>query len=298
MPERSLDGASGSRPGLRYTLLALLFTFLWAAAFVAVKVGLYSSPPFFLMASRFLVAGVLLLAFGRLRGQTLPGSLGYWGALVVLGLLNYAIYLGLTAVALRHLSAGTGAVLASTNPLILAVVAAVFLKERLTSWKVVGLLTSFGGVVWVMRNRMGGDDRPESMALILLAIAFLVTGTILFKRWGLTENLLVVNGGQLLAAGVALMIPSLLLEPVGSVRFTPSFLAAWGFLILGVSCAGMWIWFWLLSHGDASKASAYFFLNPILGLFLGALLMGEPLHPLDFAGSAAVAVGIYLVQRS
>ena len=76
MPERSLDGASGSRPGLRYTLLALLFTFLWAAAFVAVKVGLYSSPPFFLMASRFLVAGVLLLAFGRLRGQTLPGSLG------------------------------------------------------------------------------------------------------------------------------------------------------------------------------------------------------------------------------
>ncbi len=64
MPDHSIRGARAPAPGLRYTLLALLFTFLWAAAFVAVKVGLYSSPPFFLMASRFLVAGVLLLAFG------------------------------------------------------------------------------------------------------------------------------------------------------------------------------------------------------------------------------------------
>ena len=104
--------------------------------------------------------------------------------------------------------------------------------------------------------------------------------------------------GGLLAAGVALFLPSLALEPIGTVRFTPSFLAAQAFLILGVSCLGMLIWFWLLRHGDASRASAYFFLNPVLGLFLGALLLGEPLRVQDFAGSAAVAIGIYLVQRA
>ncbi len=59
----------------------------------------------------------------------------------------------------------------------------------------------------------------------------------------------------------------------------------------------MWTWFWLLTHGDATRASAYFFLNPIFGLFIGALLLGEPLGPVDFVGSAAVALGIYLVQR-
>ena len=297
-PRGEARGLAAAPPGtLRYTLLALLFTLLWATAFVAVKVALRSSPPFFLMASRFVVAGALLLAYGRLRGQNLPDTPGYWARLAVLGLLNYALYLGLTAVALRHLSVGTGAVLASTNPLLLAVVAAWLLKERLTPWRVTGLLTSFAGVVWIMRHRMGDEDRPGSMALIMLAIALLVAGTILFKRWRLTQNLVVVNGVQLLVAGAALGVPSLLFEPVGSVRLTASFLGAQAFLIFGVSCAGMGIWFWLLSHGDAARASAYFFLNPVLGLFLGALLIGEPLYPLDFAGSAAVALGIYLVQR-
>jgi drug/metabolite transporter (DMT)-like permease len=60
----------------------------------------------------------------------------------------------------------------------------------------------------------------------------------------------------------------------------------------------MLIWFWLLAHGDATRASAYFFLNPVLGLFMGALVLGEPLRGADFAGAAAVALGIWLVQRA
>ena len=283
---------------LRYTLLALLFTFLWASAFVAVKIGLRSSPPLFLMASRFLVAAPLLLGYGRLRGQALPASWRAWAPLAALGLLFYALYLGLTAIALRHLSAGTGAVMASTNPLLVAMAAAWLLRERLTASRVFGMLLSFGGVVWIMRQRMGEQDRPESMALIMLAIVCHVTGTILFKRWRITQGLLVANGGQLLAAGVALLIPSLLWEPIGSVRLDTPFLGAQAFLIFAQSCGGNWIWLWLLSHGDATRASAYFFLSPVLGLFLGALFLAEPLDPLDFLGAAAVALGIYLVQRS
>jgi drug/metabolite transporter (DMT)-like permease len=84
---------------------------------------------------------------------------------------------------------------------------------------------------------------------------------------------------------------------VGDLRLTGTFVGAWLYLITGVSWLGMWIWFWLLRHGDATRASAYFFLNPIFGLFFGALLLGEPLGPVDFVGSAAVGFGIYLVQR-
>ena len=283
---------------MRYTLLAVLFSLLWASAFIGVKVALQSSPPLFLMAFRFLVAGGLLLTYARLRGRRLPRTRAEWGPLVALGLLNTALYLGLSSIALQHLSAGTGAVLASTNPLLLALVAAWLLGERLTAAKIAGLLLSFTGVVWIMRARMGDADRPEAMGLAMLAIGFLVTGTLVFKKLRVAQDLLVVNGAQLLAAGVALFLPSLALEPIGTVRFTPSFLAAQAFLILGVSCLGMLIWFWLLRHGDASRASAYFFLNPVLGLFLGALLLGEPLRVQDFAGSAAVAIGIYLVQRA
>ena len=282
---------------VRYTALALLFSLLWASAFIAVKVGLRDSPPLFLMASRFLVAGALLLVFARARGHSLPTAAG-WRVIITLGVLNYALYLGLTATALRHLSAGMGAVLASTNPLLLALVAPWLLGERLTATKVGGLLMSFAGVTWVMWSRLGDDNRPGAMALTGLAIISLVAGTLVFKRLRPAPDLLVLNAGQLLTAGVVLAGPCLAWEPLVSVRLTPSFLAAQAYLIVGISWIAMLIWFWLLTHGDATRASAFFFLNPILGLFLGALLLGEPLTAVDFAGSAAVAVGIYLVQRA
>lgn len=283
--------------GVRYTLLALVFCHLWSGAFVAVKVGLVSSPPLFLMASRFVVAGAVLLVWARLTGRPMPARRDEWGRIAVLGLLNNAIYLGLTAIALRDLSAGMGAILASTNPLMLALVAPWFVGERWTGRKVAGLLIAFGGVVWVMSSRVGPDNRPGAMALLVLSITFLVAGTILFKRIRPDQDLIVLNAGQLFVAGVVLIVPSVLLEPLGSVRLTPSFVATQVYLIAGVSWVGMGIWFWLLRHGDATRASAWFFLNPVIGVFLGAALLGEPLRAQDFIGAATVALGIHFVQR-
>ena len=280
----------------RYTALAVLFSLLWSSAFAVVKIGLRDAPPLLLMSSRFLVAGAVLLVFAVLRGRPLPAA-REWPLIVLLGALNYSLYLGLTATALRHLSAGMGAVLASLNPLLLAVVAPWALGERLTPTKVVGLLTGFISVTWVMWSRVGGDNRPDAIALVACAIVCLVAATLIFKRSETRRDLVVFNGGQLLSAGLLLIGPSLAWEPIGDLHITASFVAAWIYLIVAVSWAGMWTWFWLLDHGDATRASAYFFLNPIFGLFFGALLLGEPLGVTDFAGTVAVAIGIYLVQR-
>lgn len=269
---------------------------MWSSAFAVVKIALRDAPPLFLMWSRFVVAGALLLAFAAARGRRLPRA-GEWPLIVVLGTLNYSLYLGLTATGLRHLSAGMAAVLASLNPLLLAVVAPWVLGERLTATKVAGLLTGFVSVTWVMWRRLGDDNRPDGIALVAGAVVCLVGATLLFKRLGAERDLTVLNGGQLLAAGIVLAIPSLAWEPVADVRVTPAFVGAWIYLIVGVSWLGMSTWFWLLRHGDATRASAYFFLNPIFGLFFGALLLGEPLGVVDFVGAAAVGCGIYLVQR-
>lgn len=281
----------------RYTLLALLFSLLWASGFVAIKIALRDSPPLLLMASRFLVAGAGLLGWAGLRGLALPRTWAGWRPIAVLGLLNNGLYLGLTSLLLVHLSAGMGAVLASTNPLMLAILAPWFLDERLTGRKALGLGVSYAGVAWVMGSRIGHDD-PASMVAWLGCILFLVTATILFKRWRLAHDLVVINGGQLLAAGLALAGPSLAWESMGSVRLTPALLLCQGWLIVGVSIGAMMLWLWLLEHGDASRASAWFFLNPVLGLFLAAVVLGEPLRVEDFLGSAVVGAGIYLVQRA
>ena len=224
-----------------YTLLALLFSFLWASAFIAIKFGLHSSPPLFLMGFRFLVAGFTLLVFAQIRGHPLPDLRRDWLRLAVLGLLNNAAYLGLSALALRHLSGGMGAVLASTNPLMLAAVSTFFLKERLGLTKVMGLTLAFLSVVAIMYSRLGTGDDPRSMALLLLANTFLVIGTVLFKHWSLSQNLTVINGTQLLIASLVLLLSSVFCEPIASIRWNLNFLGAITYLSFAVSCGAMMI---------------------------------------------------------
>ena len=122
------EGHASLGAGRLYTPLALAFSFLWASAFIAVKTALARSPPLFLMGFRFAIAGGPL-------GCSPPCAAGVparpsWARLSALGLLNHAIYLGLSAIALDSLAGSTGSILASTNPLMVALAAAVVLGER------------------------------------------------------------------------------------------------------------------------------------------------------------------------
>lgn len=282
---------------MKYTLLAILFSLLWASAFVVVKIGLKSSPPLFLMGSRFLLAGAVLLGWAWVRNLPRPAGREWW-RLAVLGLLNNAIYLGLSGIALGHVSAGMGAIIASTNPLMLALVAPWLLKERITAVRAIGLILSFTSVSAIMYARTGGKlDDPAFMFLQLFANAVLVAGTVLFKRWAPQAHLVQVNGVQLVSAVVALLVPSLLLEPVSTVRPDLNYFGSMLYLAFAVSCGAMLIWFYLLRNGEAARANSFFFLNPVFGIFLGRVLLGEPLQPFDLIGTTGVALGIWLVQR-
>ncbi len=282
----------------RYTAVALLFCVLWASGLSGLKVALRYAPPLMLMWTRFLIGGAVLLIYARLRGRPVPSRWREWRMPLVLGLLNIAVYLGVTSILMEHLSAGMGAVLASTNPLMLALVAPWLLGERTTRGKVAGLALSYAGVAWAMWGRRGDHDAPWAMAAWLGCIAFLVAGTILFKRWTPSHDLVVVNACQLLTGGLALIAPAFLLERADAIHVTPTLLVAQAHLILAISIGAMGLWLWLLRHGDATRASAWFFLNPVLGVLIGAVVVGEPLRAPDFLAAGVVGAGIAIVQRS
>jgi drug/metabolite transporter (DMT)-like permease len=282
----------------RYTALTVAFSCIWVSAFVALKIALRDAPPLTLMCSRFFVAGMALLLLARVRGASFPRGWRAWVPIAVLGLLMQGIYFGLTSIAINHLSAGLSAVFASTNPVILAMVAPWFLGERLTLARAAGIAVSFAGVVWLMAGRLGAANAPWAAALFFACVCFFVAATILFKRWDLPYDRVLLNGGQLLTGGLVLLVPTLLTERLDAIRFTPSMLAAQVYLTVVVSCLAMLVWLWLLDHGDATSASVFFFLNPVWGLILGALLLGEPLHASELAGGVAVGLGVWMVQRA
>src|SRR3954464_4975345 len=131
-----------------------LFCLLWSFAFVAGKIGVTDCPPLILLAARFSLAGVLILAISAVRRD--PWSLSWRdaGVFAVLGVANNALYLGLGYTGLQTVSAGLGGLIVSANPVFTAVLAAAFLDEALSWRKVMGLLLGIAGVGFIVWHRM------------------------------------------------------------------------------------------------------------------------------------------------
>jgi len=280
------------------TALAILYVFLWASAFVPSRVLSTSGPPLWILVVRFGVAGGLLLLGTRAAGIRLPARRGQWVQLALLGLTGNALYLGLNYTALRHLSSGMGAIIASTNPLLLALIAPRLLGEPITPRKLTGMLLGFSGVVVSMHARAGTQAaRPQDVLLSLAGVAAAVASTVIFKRMKDAPHPLMVNAVQLASASVLLVPAALFFEGAPRVSFPAPVVVSLVWLVLVMSIGASLLWFWLLSHGDASRVSAFYFLTPAFGLLLGALLLGERLTMLDGVGLAVIALGLVLVTR-
>ncbi len=277
---------------------ASLYIFLWASAFVPSRILAHAGAPLTILWMRFLLAGGLLFLGARAFGLSVPGDRGTWVRLLLLGTLGNAMYLGLNYEALRHLSAGMGSIVASTNPLILALLAPWLLREPLTVRKLTGLLLGFAGVLLAMHTRATTQEaRPVDVLMSAAGVLSFVFSNILYKRMHIRPHPVVLNAAQLLLAGVVLVPPALLLEGAPHVRWTPEVIWSLAFLVVVLSIGASMLWFWILHHGEASRVSAYFFLTPVFGLLLGALLLGEPLARLDIAALGVIAFGLWLVTR-
>ncbi|AWK87960.1 EamA/RhaT family transporter [Azospirillum thermophilum] len=290
VPARRAEGAP----------LGLLVPFClgWSSAFAVGKIGLADAPPLLFLAVRFLLAGVILTVaaggLGHLRRLDRRG----WLLLAGLGVVNTALYLGLSFSAMKSASSGMVAIIVSAAPVLTAVASAFFLGETLTLRKAAGLGLGVLGVGLIVRGRLGGGvDDPLGILLALGSVAALSAGALLYKRFAPAAGLVVNGGVQTLAGGLALLPVALLLEDPVSVTPTVSLALSMAYMVLAVSIGSHLLWFALLARTSATVASAYHFLMPPLGLAFGWLLLGETVQPWDLIGILPVAAGIWLVTR-
>jgi drug/metabolite transporter (DMT)-like permease len=275
------------------------FVVLWSSAFAVAKVALADCPPLLLLMARFLLAGAIIL--GAVAVMRTPWRLSRrdLAALALLGVANNALYLGLNYVGMRSISAGLSALIVSANPVLTAVLAAAVLGERMTWRKAAGLVLGLAGVAFIVQNRIaGGADSAAGIALTVTALVAMVGGTILFKRLKPQGSLMIGNGVQNLAGGLALVPFAFTLESVGDVVPSWRLVLALAYLVLVVSLLAFLLWFHLLTVSGATAASAYHFLMPPLGVLFGWLLLDERVAWPDLLGIVPVVIGIYLVTRT
>ena len=291
----------------RHLIQLLVLAALWGASFLFIRVGVAEFGVAPLMALRVSIGALLLVgmlvargapatAFATLRARALP--------LFIVGVLNSAAPFCLLAFAELTLSAGTSSVINATTPLWGALVAYVWLGDRLTLLRMLGMALGFAGVVTLVWDQIatahGAAAVPvEAHGATALAAAAALGAALLYgiaanytKRRLSGVDALTLATGSMIGSSVALVPFAIATWPA-----TPVSASAWAAVLsLGVACTGIayFIYFHLLSVAGPARAMTVTFIIPVFGILWGMLFLNETVSLVMLEGCAIVLVGTAL----
>ncbi|WP_371156140.1 DMT family transporter [Jannaschia sp. 2305UL9-9] len=282
---------------MRALLYGLLFALMWSSAFTSARIIVAEAPPILSLSLRFAMSGCLGIVIAYAIGQRMRLTRGQWQAVVVFGICQNALYLGLNFVAMQWIEASLAAIIASCLPLLVALANWVVFREGTRLFGVLGLLAGTAGVVLIMGTRVQDGADPTGILLCILGVIALTIATLSVRGASGGGNLLMVVGLQMLVGSAALLPVGLMFE-VWDVTWTPRLIGALAYTTLVPGLAATWIWFLLVARIGATPAATFHFLNPFFGVVIAWALLGEGLGPLDVIGVVVVTLGILAVQIS
>ena len=277
--------------------MGLAFAFMWSSAFTSARIIVVDAPPITALAIRFVISGLLAIVIARAMGQTWQLNRAQKKSTLVFGVCQNAIYLGAYFVAMQTVEASLAAIIASTMPLLVALLGWLAFGDRVRPLGLAGLVAGLIGVAIIMGTRLGGGADPYGVALCLIGVAALAIATLSVRGASSGGNVLMIVGLQMLVGAAALAVVALLTED-WQVNWTWRLIAAFAYTTLVPGLAATWVWFTLINRIGAVKAATFHFLNPFFGVAIAALLLGEALGPLDILGVVIIAAGILAVQIS
>ena len=283
---------------VKVIIAGICFAILWASASSATKLALQSAQPFVIAVSRFLIAGVTMLFIAHIILKERIPRKEEWNQIAVYALLNVSIYLGLYVIAMQNVSAGLGSLSTGTNPVMISIIAAIWLGQPLKQATIISLFLCTTGIIVAAYPLLKNSyATPAGLLILFISMLSYSTGAVYFskKKWhGL--HMMVINGWQTLFGGIFLA-PFLLayykadkniydLKSVGGVLW----------LAFPVSIGAVQLWLYLLRDNPV-KASFWLFLCPIFGFIMAAIILKEPISMFTFVGVALVISGLYIVQK-
>ena len=277
----------------------LVVTLLWAICFPFIVTGLPDAPPLLFAALRaFLASGILFAVYmvKRVREPYLF-NLQDTGQLGLIGLSYTAMGFGGMFLGAGHLSPGLATVLASTQPLIAAAIAAGWLGESLKAKGIVGLAIGFLGVALLSWPGFGDDNNGYLWGItwVLMAAIGTAIGNILLKKdaGGAIAAPMAI---QLLIGGTILLLASAMAGERWDVGWTLRFTGSLLILSALATAAMIFLWFGLLARAPLNKLNVFSFLTPVFGLLIGFLFFEERLRLVQVLGILVVLCGIALMQ--
>ena len=282
---------------IRALIMGLAFAFMWSSAFTSARIIVQDASPLAALSVRFFLSGLIGVAIALALRQSWRLTRVQWVSVLVFGLCQNALYLGLNFVAMQTVEASLASIIASTMPLIVAAAAWAVLRESLPVVGVLGLIMGIGGVVLIMGARLGGSADPFGIVLCIIGALALSVATLVMRSASSGGNLMMIVGLQMFVGAIILAAASVALE---TVFVTPSLRLglAFAYTTLVPGLLATIVWFALVERIGALRASTFHFLNPFFGVAVAAVILGEALRLTDILGVCIIGFGILLVQTS
>jgi drug/metabolite transporter (DMT)-like permease len=281
----------------------LVYAF-WGSTYLAIDIAVEHIPPALMCATRFTIAGVIMLGYCVLRKENIRFSarkllqLAIIGNLLLMGgnlTLSYAE---------QYIPSGLAALLVASIPLWFIVLDSLILgHQHIPPRGIIGLALGFAGtlvLLWPQLSATGQIGRRQlfwSLALIAGALSW-AFGSVLSKKWQSGPPTFAATAWQVFFAGMGNSVFALLDHDTARVIWTPRGIGAIAYLVVCGSLIGYTAYIYILSHAPTAKVSTYAYVNPIVAVFLGWLILHETVDRFVLAGSAIIIASVILVTSA
>jgi drug/metabolite transporter (DMT)-like permease len=276
---------------------------VWGSTYLAIRYVVETMPPLLAGGVRFIVAGAIMQLVLMIR-RGFKGVSVSPKEVLACALVGGALLFGgngLVMVAEQSIPSGLAALVVAAVPLWVVVLRAIF-KDRVPRATLISVVIGFIGVgVLVLPGSGGSDASTAGVLTVVLASAFWASGSFFSKRLPLPEDPFISTTIQMLCGGLIMLAVGLVAGEGGRVNFdamSTSSIIALVYLVFAGSLLAFTAYTWLLQHAPISKVATYAYVNPVVAIFLGWLLLSEPVT-LAIAIGATIIVGsvAYIVRH-
>jgi drug/metabolite transporter (DMT)-like permease len=300
MPTDRRDQPARPRPQVTVWVALLAVYLVWGSTYLAIRVAVETMPPFFMGSVRFVASGLLIAVACAAwdRSAIRWPTRREWLDLSIVGGFLLVGGNGLVSWGEQTVPSGIAALLVGMIPIWMAVVAWLAFHERQPRVVLVGVLVGLGGVAILAApgTTVEGLSGPGLVALLLAAV-FWAIGSVYAARHhsGIAPGLL-TTGLEMVVGGVLLGVAGFVTGELGQVR-APSFdsLAATAYLIFVGSLVGYTAYGWLLRNAPLPLVSTYAYVNPVVAVALGTVLLGESIEPRTLVAGGVIVLAVAMI---
>ena len=269
---------------------ALAVVLIWAVNFIVGKIGVMQLPPLLLMSLQFALVAALLAPFLEAQHRR-------WRRIAAISVVLGVMHFGLMFAGLRGIDAGPAAIAIQLTVPFSAMLAALFYREQLGVWQLIGMVVAFAGIYLLAGEPTRATSAAHFLMVVLAAFAWAVAN-VLIKRLG-PINVFTLNAWVALLAWPQLLLASLLFESGQVPALVIADWRAWSSIIYMAvlsTIAAYGLWYYLIEKHELNRIVPMTLLSPVLAVALAVPLLGEQITASVMLGGTLTLAGVAMIQ--